>query len=403
MKILFVAPRFPYPLTQGDRLLCYHRLRTLSQSHEITLITFYQSPQEIDNLPKLSQFCQNIHTVYLPRWKSLRNCVRNLFVSQLPLQIAYYQLDRFQDELDRIISTDKFDVIHFLMLRVAEYRLNSNIPQIIEIVDSMQLNLQTRIPFESPIKRYLYQEELKRITKYENQLDRRFNKIIVCAEKDAEFLVLDRKYLAIVSTGTDIELFRASSNRNIDRSTLNIIFTGKMSYAPNIHAARWFVNNCWQLLKQELPDVRLTIAGADPPPEIIKFDRIPGIHVTGFVPSIVDILNQSDIAITPMQSGSGMQSKIFEAMSCSLPVITTSLGLGSIEAKVGEEILVADSPVDFVNAIVQLSQNKEQMQQIGTKARIFVEKNHSWETGSAKVEAIYREVIAATMFDNSNI
>ena len=403
MKILFVAPRFPYPLTQGDRLLCYHRLRTLSQNHEITLITFYQSPHELENLAELLPFCQSIRPVYLPRWKSLSNCIKNLFSSQLPLQVAYYLFDRFQDELDRLISTQKFDVVHFLMLRMAEYHINPNIPQIIEIVDSMQLNLQTRIPFESPLKRYLYQEELKRITNYENQLDRRFNKIIVCAEKDAELLILDRKYLAIVPTGTDIKLFRAKAERNKNYATIDIVFTGKMSYAPNIHAARWFVNNCWDLLKQELPDVRLTIAGADPPPEITKFDRLPGIHVTGFVPSIVDILNQADIAITPMQSGSGMQSKIFEAMSCSLPVITTSLGLGSIEAKVGEEILVADSPSDFVNTIIQLSQNQEQMQQIGIKARIFVEMNHSWETGSAKIEAIYREVTDANIYKLSNI
>jgi polysaccharide biosynthesis protein PslH len=403
MKILFVAPRFPYPLIQGDRLLCYHRLRTLSQSHEITLITFYQSSQELDNLAKLLPFCQSIHPVYLPRWKSLSNCVKNLFGSQLPLQVAYYSLDRFQDELDRIISIEKFDVIHYLMLRMAEYRISPSIPQIIEIVDSMQLNLQTRIPFESTVKRSLYQEELKRVTNYENQLDRRFSKIIVCGEKDADSLSLNRTQLVIVPTGTDIESFRSGTARTKDRSTIELVFTGKMSYAPNVHAVRWFVNNCWKLLKQKLPDIQLTIAGADPPPEIIKFDRLQGIRVTGFVKSIGDILNAADIAITPMQSGSGMQNKILEAMSCGLPVVTTSIGLGSIDAKVGDEILVADSPSDFVNTIIQLSQNKEQMQQIGIKARSFVEANHSWETGSAKIEAIYREVIDANIYKLSSI
>ncbi len=397
MKILFIAPRFPYPLIQGDRLLCYHRLRTLSQKHEVTLLTFYQSPQELDYLSEILPFCQSIKTVYLPRWKSLSNCIRDLFFSQLPLQVSYYLLDAFQSELDRLISIEKFDVIHYLLLRMAEYRINPDIPQIIEVVDSMQLNLQTRIPLEPLLKRYLYQVELKRIASYENQLYRRFKKIVVCGEKDAQLLSLNQEYIAIVPTGTDIESFRADSTQNKDCSTIDLVFTGKMSYAPNIHAVRWFINNCWKSLKQELPDIQLTIAGADPPPEIIKFDGIPGIKVTGFVPSIVDVLNAANITIAPMQSGSGMQCKILEAMSCGLPVITTSIGLGSIKAKVGEEILVADSPVEFVNAIVKLSQNHERMQQIGIKARTFVEQKHSWETGASMLEDIYAEVIAANM------
>jgi polysaccharide biosynthesis protein PslH len=401
MKILFVVPRFPYPLTQGDRLLCYHRLRTLSKSHELTLVTLYQSPQELDYLPKILPFCQNIYPIYLPRWKSLSNCVEKWFLSRLPLQVAYYLLDSFQNEIDRIISIETFDIIHFLMLRTAEYQVDRCIPQIVEIVDSMQLNIQTRIPFESPLKRYLYREELSRLTSYENQLDRKFDKIVVCAEKDAKLLTLEPERVAIVPTGTDIELFTAKTVRHKNDETIDIVFTGKMSYPPNIHAARWFVTKCWNLLKHKLPDIRLTIAGADPPPEIIKFDRLPGIQVTGFVPSIVDILDRADIAITPMQSGSGMQSKVFEAMSCCLPVVTTSLGLGSVEAKIGEEILVADTPEEFVDTIIQLARDPHQRQQIGLKARAFVEANHSWETGAVKIEAIYEEVIAANSADRS--
>jgi glycosyltransferase involved in cell wall biosynthesis len=165
-----------------------------------------------------------------------------------------------------------------------------------------------------------------------------------------------------------------------------------MRYTPNIHAVQWFVTNCWESLVREVPDNRLTIAGADPPAEIVKLSQISGIHVTGYVESMVNMLNAANIVITPMQSGSGMQNKILEAMSCELPVITTSLGLGSIEALVGKEILVANTPSEFIDTITWLARSHQEIVEIGIRAREFVEKHHSWETGASEIESIYNQL-----------
>jgi glycosyltransferase involved in cell wall biosynthesis len=126
--------------------------------------------------------------------------------------------------------------------------------------------------------------------------------------------------------------------------------------------------------------VQLKIVG-DSPRSILKkiAKKDSSIILTGRVPSISDALNQSIIAIAPMQSGSGMQFKILEAMACAIPVVTTTLGLGDIKAMPGKEIVIADDPLDFSNAVIRLLESEDLCNQIGDLGRSYSIRNHNWK------------------------
>ena len=166
-----------------------------------------------------------------------------------------------------------------------------------------------------------------------------------------------------------------------------------MSYEPNVKAVTWFVEQCLPRIRRELPHASLVIAGSNPARAVRALEEPGGVRVTGFVGSMPATLNEASVAIAPMRSGSGIQNKILEAMACGLPVVATSIGLGSIAARRGSEIVVADAEDDFADAVVTLLRSPDRAQEVGRRARAFVLANHSWERAAAIVDAIYRRVV----------
>jgi glycosyltransferase involved in cell wall biosynthesis len=105
-----------------------------------------------------------------------------------------------------------------------------------------------------------------------------------------------------------------------------------------------------------------------------------------------------EVAIAPMQSGSGIQNKILEAMASGLPVVTTTLGIGSLKAEPGREILVADSPEKFAKTVIGLLQNGELAEAIGYQASKFVAEKHSWELAANQIEDLYLQTLSQKEF-----
>jgi glycosyltransferase involved in cell wall biosynthesis len=82
-----------------------------------------------------------------------------------------------------------------------------------------------------------------------------------------------------------------------------------------------------------------------------------------------------------------------EAMATGLPVVTTSYGLGSIQARGGVELEVADDPGAFVDKVAGLLRDEERRRKMGAAARQFVMDRHSWEAAARKIELVYASLV----------
>jgi glycosyltransferase involved in cell wall biosynthesis len=79
--------------------------------------------------------------------------------------------------------------------------------------------------------------------------------------------------------------------------------------------------------------------------------------------------------LVPLQSGSGMRIKIIEGMAMGKAIISTSIGAEGIPVTHLENIIIADNPKEFADAITDLAKNDELKLKLKKNARSFIQ-NH---------------------------
>lgn len=389
MKILYVNPLLLYPTIQGNQRTGLNRVKYLSKNHKITLIAFYSSKKELDSaLEVLNKYCTSVIPIYLPLWKRILNIIVGFISSKLPLQILYYRSNTLQ-KLVNDLDDQSFDIIHFNTIRMAPYALGLKTPLLIDLHDSMILNIKRRLASEKPLKKTMYLLELHRIEKYERYLVKNYKHLMVLAEQD-KFIHTSNDNIDVIHLGVDDSEFKPTG---LIPNNKTIIFSGNMSYTPNVDAVIWFIDNCWNKIINEVPDAKFKIVGANPSPLLDKYKSIKSIEIAGRVKSMINEINNAQFSIAPLRSGSGMQNKVLEAMSCGLPVVCTTIGLGDIKADLNVDIFVADTPQDFTEKCILLLNNHTLCVKMGQKSRGFINTHYSINYHCDSLEKLYKRII----------
>ena len=387
MKILYISTRIPFPPTSGDRLLIYNRAVKMHKKHKLDLITFYQDEEELKELKNIKHLFKNIWTVKVTKVNGFVNILRNSFICSDPFQVMYYNSPSIRRRVDKIINNEVYDLIDAYLIRTVPYINQINTPVVLDLIDSMQLNFLNRVEnAKSFIKKIIYKVEYNRLVKFEKSLPRNIDKTIVVSGRDGAELLISSKTIPL---GVDTKSFYPSITKKNQ-----IIFSGNMSYEPNVQAVVWFVENCFDKIKLTVKDVVFIIAGRDPVSEIKNLET-DSIIVTGYVDSIAELISESLVAIVPMVSGSGMQNKLIEAMSCGIPVVSTSYGVGDVKVSHMKEVLISDSALDFSNQVSNVLLNPKGYNEIALNGREFVVDKHSWDSHVDSLIKVYTSILGS--------
>lgn len=388
MNILFVTVRFPYPPLKGDQVIVYNRIRCLAKEHEITLVSFC-SRTDRRYLNCVQHYCRRIVCVPVNKLRLFWNLVLNSMRFRLPFQVAMFTDSRMKLVIRRLVSKQRFDIANLFLIRAAEYLHVVRFPSLLDLVDSMTLNLERRASSErSLFMRTVSLFELSRMREYE-QMVAKHNHVVFVSVADAHGAGAPEAHIIPIGVRTDI-----FSPKDAQRDCNVVVFTGNLGYFSNVEAVLWFAENCLPILRQLCPNVRFRIIGARPVRKVLALRRRDGIEVTGFVDDLVAELQRASVAVAPMQSGSGMQFKIIESMACGLPVIATSLAKESLEADEGEGIIVTDRAQYMAPAIAKLLQDRALAKEIGAHGRALVCRLYSWDSHMIKLKRMYGDVLA---------
>jgi sugar transferase (PEP-CTERM/EpsH1 system associated) len=173
-----------------------------------------------------------------------------------------------------------------------------------------------------------------------------------------------------------------------------LCFVGRMDYYPNQQCMLEFCASVWPRLRDIRPDLRLAIVGADPSPAIRQLGHLPGVTVTGSVPDVRPYLRRSALTVAPLRIARGTQNKILEAMALGIPVVTSRLAAGGVDAVTGEHLITADTVDEQVIAILAILDRPQERVRLAVEGRARVLSHHAWNRSMKRLDAIIDRCVA---------
>jgi glycosyltransferase involved in cell wall biosynthesis len=169
----------------------------------------------------------------------------------------------------------------------------------------------------------------------------------------------------------------------------DLVFTGKMDYRPNIDAALWFADEILPRVRAARPAARFLVVGQKPPPALLRQHGRGGVVVTGAVEEARPYIGHAAVYVAPLRMGGGTRFKLLEAMALARPVVSTTLGAEGFAVQSGRELLLADSPAGFADAVIASLVQPARAAALGRAGREFVRASYDWSLLVPRLEALY--------------
>ena len=403
LRILWAKANKILPVHCGGNIRSYHILRRLAVNHELTFLSYYDGPRDVDYEDEIAR--QFPGAVSLCTGKSVATLRRGFdYLRRLPRE-APYAVSRFQsvvvqEKLSQWFRDARFDVAVCDFLDAAV-----NFPDHIPIPSVLfQHNVESEIwrrhalTESNPARRLLYQLEFKKMLRYERSTVRKFDRVIAVSEYDrqtmSEWTAASR--IAVVPTGVDLQQYTP------DLPTASeplVLFVGAMDWAPNIDAAEYFCREIWPSIQAKAPAARFRIVGRNPGRRVQKLAS-SSVEITGSVPSVVEHLRQAAVVVVPLRVGGGTRLKIYEAMAAGKAVVSTSIGAEGLDVHPDHDIVLADDRGAFAAAVARLLQDVELRHRVGSNARILAAK-YDWGAIGDKFAEVLRSLVATRSPESS--
>ncbi|MDT0582627.1 TIGR03087 family PEP-CTERM/XrtA system glycosyltransferase [Brumicola blandensis] len=383
MKVLVISHRIPFPPNKGEKLRTFHQLEHLTQvGHEISLLAPLHTDEDEEHAKGLAQTLK-CKVTPLNLGNKIIRFLKALLTNRSFSEANFYT-SKAEPSIKKEINAFKPDAILITASSLLHYVAKNNeaeynLPILTDFMDVDSNKWEQYADKASFPMRWVYRREAKLVRKLEQEAAQLSAECYLIASAEVELFKKDISTdgtVSVLANGIDSVTFQANKQNKNDDDAI-FLFTGVMDYKPNIDAVLWFIEHCWPNIVQHNPKAHFIIAGMNPNPSILKLAS-DNITVTGFVENIMPYFQSADVFVAPFQIARGVQNKVLQAMSCEIPVVSTSRGIEGIIHTQGEDVLIADNPEEFNEQCLLLLQNKALKAEIGLKARQTILQNYAW-------------------------
>jgi glycosyltransferase involved in cell wall biosynthesis len=379
-KILLITPRYPFPILGGDKDRFVGIAKTLSKKNQIDIVSISNEYHKKNNnlshkiiVFKINFFLRIFYSIFF------------LFKAN-PMQVSFYYSEIVKKYIKKIMN--KYDAIIFHGIRSAQYLPESfRGKKILEMTDLMSLNFKKiykAMPFYNPLK-YIYLTESFLIKKYENNICKKFDKIILISKNDLyeEKNIKFKKKISVIPSGISL-------NKKIYRFNVKnykIIFLGNIKYYPNKIACYNFVKNIIPIISKKFKNIEFHVIGKINFIDKFLLGKNNRIKIHGPVNNIKRILKNSICCINNVNIATGFQTKTLTYMSYGLPTLALKKAKNN-EFKDNKEIIYFKNNDELIKKIIKVKNNKKFSEAISKICYSRISKNYSWDKRLLKYQTL---------------
>jgi len=396
MRILVLTAKAIFPLHGGAEIRNFSLLKEASRLHDVYSLSFVHPDNRDAHIQGVTPFCKRVDTVVLPprpRMQRAASALGSWAGGSRPLVLAEYRSPEMSAALARVIREEKIDVIHAHCLHVGQYVTERGDAAFVYDAHNLEHVLWARFArVQKPLMRAFVKNQIPKFRKWERHVGLHSEKVVMLSDDDRnEYLrVVPESDVATIPNGADVEYFQPQPETAVEENS--IIYFAHFGWAPQDDGALHLHNDILPLVRREIPDVHLVLAGRTPPPAI---QRLAGdrVTVTGTVPDIRDYIARAAVVALPLRIGSGQKHRIFQSLAMEKAVVTTSVGAEGIALTHDENALLSDDPATIARYIVELLRDPARRRRIGLAGRRLVLDRYEWSANYRLLDRVFEEAV----------
>ena len=401
-KVLFITTRLFWPTDSGRKLVLYYYCKGLHDKYdcEIYLYSFLEAGQEQKDCDSKPDFIKEIRlSKPIAKGEKLKNLLlRTFLLRRWPMQCSLFFSKENGESIKRYAEEIQPDLIITDMIRTSMYYdYFRNIPcrKVLDMDDMLSKRYKRQLHSSyasnisgqygkklpgflnkllenNTVKHLVLRTEAGLTEKAEMRYSKVYDKVIFVSPMETAALnkkLPDKAITISVGINPMKELPKVKKEDNL------LSFVGNLSVAANIDSLDWVVN---KILPKVHHPVKFMVVGKAPEEIKAKYKNNKQVFFTGRVERLEDYVCKSRIFLSPLLYGTGIKTKILEAMAMGVPVITNDVGAEGIEVENGKHLWIENSVDSIAFRVDSVLEDPFSAQEMAKVAKALAENEYNW-------------------------
>lgn len=402
-RLLFVTTRLFWPTDSGRKLSLYYYCKGIHEKYncDIYIYSFLEAGQTEEDIEKKPEFIKEVRLAdSISKGEKIHNLLLKTMLSRKwPIQCSLYYSEQNAERIKKYCNEIQPDYIFTDMIRTSMYYDSFQHSHAVKVLDmddllSARYERQLHARYKSNIsgqyagrlpgiinklignqmvRNAVLTMERDLTSKAEIHYSKLYDKVIFVSAVETAYLNKKLPGKAItIPVGINAVPERVLAG-NPEKNLLS--YVGNLKVAANVDTLHWIISD---ILPKIHHDVKFMVIGKCPDDIREKYKDNSQVIFTGRVENLVEYIRKSQLFLSPILYGTGIKTKILEAMSMGVPVVTNDVGAEGIQAKDGQEFWVRNDSKAIAGQVDYLLDHYDAALNVAKEGRILVEKKYEW-------------------------